>query len=102
MEIFPCPHEAEHGGIPRETRFPVAPSLCPPAVGAAVSGAAGCGPRTFQKEEISMTTIPLNQLVPAKANVRKTGGNDGIEELAAQMAILHSFVVHWADIARWV
>ena len=33
-----------------------------------------------------MTTIPLNKLVPAKANVRRTGGNDGIEELAASIA----------------
>jgi ParB family transcriptional regulator, chromosome partitioning protein len=33
-----------------------------------------------------MTTIPLNQLVPAKANVRKTGRKDGIEELAASIA----------------
>jgi hypothetical protein len=30
-----------------------------------------------------MTTIALNKLVPAKANVRKTGATDGIEELAA-------------------
>src|ERR1700690_2536267 len=29
---------------------------------------------------------PLNQLTPAKANVRKTGGNDAIEELAASIA----------------
>ena len=33
-----------------------------------------------------MTTIPLNKLVPAKANVRKTGGKDDIEELAASIA----------------
>jgi ParB family chromosome partitioning protein len=33
-----------------------------------------------------MTTIPLNKPDPAKANVRKTGGNDGIEELAASIA----------------
>ena len=33
-----------------------------------------------------MTTIPLNKLTPAKANVGKTGGNDGIEELAASIA----------------
>ncbi len=33
-----------------------------------------------------MTTIPLDQLIPAKANVRKTGGRDGIEELAASIA----------------
>jgi ParB/RepB/Spo0J family partition protein len=33
-----------------------------------------------------MTTIPLSQLTPAKANVRKTGGNDAIEELAASIA----------------
>jgi hypothetical protein len=26
-----------------------------------------------------MTTIPLNKLDPAKANVRKTGAKDGIE-----------------------
>jgi ParB family chromosome partitioning protein len=33
-----------------------------------------------------MTTIPLNRLVPAKANVRKTGKTDGIEALAASIA----------------
>jgi len=33
-----------------------------------------------------MTTIPLNQLTPAKSNVRKTGGRDGIDELAASIA----------------
>ena len=33
-----------------------------------------------------MTTIPLNQLTPAKSNVRKTGNQDGIEELAASIA----------------
>jgi ParB family transcriptional regulator, chromosome partitioning protein len=33
-----------------------------------------------------MTTIPLNQLAPAKANVRKTGAKDGIDELAASIA----------------
>ena len=30
--------------------------------------------------------IPLNQLVPSSSNVRKTGGNVGIEELAASIA----------------
>jgi ParB family chromosome partitioning protein len=38
------------------------------------------------KEEISMTTIPLNKIVPAKRNVRKSGGQDHIEELAASIA----------------
>ena len=33
-----------------------------------------------------MTTIALNKLVPAKANVRRTGATDGIEELAASIA----------------
>jgi ParB-like nuclease domain len=33
-----------------------------------------------------MTTIPLNKLVPARTNVRKSGGKDGIEELAASIA----------------
>ena len=33
-----------------------------------------------------MTTIPLNQLTPAKTNVRKTGAQDGLEELAASIA----------------
>ena len=33
-----------------------------------------------------MTTIPLNKLDLAKANVRKTGGNDGIGELAVSIA----------------
>jgi ParB family chromosome partitioning protein len=50
------------------------------------SEAAQLLPRAFQKEEIFMTTIPLNQLAPGKANVRKTGGKDGIEELAASIA----------------
>ena len=30
-----------------------------------------------------MPTIPLNKLTPAKANVRKTGATEGIDELAA-------------------
>jgi ParB family transcriptional regulator, chromosome partitioning protein len=53
-------------------------------------------PAVISEEEISMTTIPLNKLVPAKANVRKTGGKDGIEELAASIAahgLLTSLVV---------
>jgi ParB-like nuclease domain len=33
-----------------------------------------------------MTTIALNKLIPAKANVRRTGATDGIEELAASIA----------------
>jgi hypothetical protein len=33
-----------------------------------------------------MTTIPLNKLDLAKANVRKTGGNDGIGERAVSIA----------------
>ena len=33
-----------------------------------------------------MTTVPLNKLVSAKTNARKTGAKDGIEELAASIA----------------
>ena len=40
-----------------------------------------------------MTTIPLDQLVPAKANIRKTGGDDGIDALAAQHGLLTSLTV---------
>jgi ParB family transcriptional regulator, chromosome partitioning protein len=41
-------------------------------------------------------TIPLNKLVPWEGNVRKTGANDGIDELKASIAahgILQSLVV---------
>ena len=51
-----------------------------------------------------MTTIPLNQLVPAKANVRKTGGKDGIEELAASIAahgLLTSLAVRKASRGKY-
>ncbi len=43
-----------------------------------------------------MTDIPLNKLVPSRGNVRKTGGHDRIEELAASIAahgLLQSLVV---------
>jgi ParB family transcriptional regulator, chromosome partitioning protein len=46
-----------------------------------------------------MTTIPLNKLTTSKTNVRKTGGMDGIEELAASIAahgLLQSLVVRKA------
>ena len=32
-----------------------------------------------------MTTIALNKLIAAKANVRRTGATDGIEDLAASI-----------------
>ena len=35
---------------------------------------------------MNMQTIPLTQLVPSAANVRKTGAKDGIEALAASIA----------------
>lgn len=34
---------------------------------------------------MNIENIPLTKLVPSPANVRKTGGNDGIEELAASI-----------------
>jgi ParB family chromosome partitioning protein len=37
-------------------------------------------------KETNMQTIPLNQLIPSPENVRKTGGKDGIEALAASIA----------------
>ena len=42
--------------------------------------------RAFQNEEYFYDDHSTNQLVPAKANVRKTGAKDGIEELAASIA----------------
>ena len=35
---------------------------------------------------MTIETIPLNQLVPSTANVRKTGAKDGIDGLAASIA----------------
>ena len=52
-----------------------------------------------------MTTIPLNKLTSWPDNVRKTGVNDGIEELAASIAahgLLQSLVVGVGALAgRW-
>ena len=51
-----------------------------------------------------LTTIPLNKLVPADDNVRKTGKGDGIDELAASIAahgLLQSLVVRKAKRGRY-
>ena len=37
---------------------------------------------------MNIQQIPLNQLVPSKATVRKTGADTGIEELAANIKAL--------------
>lgn len=34
----------------------------------------------------TLKTIPLNRLIPSKANVRRTGAKDGLDELAASIA----------------
>ena len=50
-----------------------------------------------------MTTIPLNKLTAGKANVRKTGAGEGIDELAASIAahgLLQSLVVRKAARGR--
>jgi len=51
-----------------------------------------------------MTTIPLNKLIPAKVNVRKTNAKDGIDELAASIAahgLLTSLTVRKASRGRF-
>ncbi|HEY1759426.1 MAG TPA: ParB/RepB/Spo0J family partition protein [Bryobacteraceae bacterium] len=49
-------------------------------------------------------TIPLNKLIPWEGNVRKTGANEGIEELKASIAahgVLQSLVVRKASRGKY-
>jgi ParB-like nuclease domain len=86
------------GGHSSRGKIPACPLAVPARLCLAASEAAPCSFGNIEEETI-MTTIPLNKLIPAPDNVRKTGAGDGIGELAASIAahgLLQSLVVRKA------